>query len=304
MAGFDRGHTSLFVVVMVKFDAEGAERSAMNTTTPGSRHVRSMVALLEAQASEIRALQRTVRNLEGRLEVLVELDAMVADQLCAPLATIERALEELREHCVEPRCRELVDETALQLHAMNGVISELVEPQKVGPVPVERARVVRLPLDGLVEQALSVVGHRLPRSQVEVELPPGYMVTTAPRRFMGILVNLLENAVAHGAGPIECRAETWEGWLRIEVADRGPGLAGADPESLFQPLPAPDEGEDPEPGSGLYLVRMLARSLGGEATVTDRLGGGMVATVDLPQRRSGEQAATADSPPVVLHRQG
>ena len=51
------------------------------TTTVSSRHVRCMVDLLEAQAHEIKALQRAVRDLEGRLDVLSQLDTMVASQL-------------------------------------------------------------------------------------------------------------------------------------------------------------------------------------------------------------------------------
>ena len=266
------------------------------TTTSESRHVRSMVALLEAQAHEIRALQRVVRNLEGRLEVLVEIDAMVADQLCSPLTMVEQLLEEMRRYADDPRWFELVDEAMIHVHSMSGVIGELVEPQKIHPVPVERARLVRLPLDGLVEQALSVVGHSLPRTKVDVDVPPGYMITTAPRRFVGILVNLLENAAAHGGGPIEFQARASEGWLRIEVADRGPGLAETDPQAVFEPLPAPDDDQGvADRGTGLYLVRMLARSLGGDAAVADRSGGGMVASVDLPQRREAEQRSAVDS---------
>ncbi len=258
-----------------------------------------MVALLEAQAYEIRCLQRAVRDLEGRLEVLVGLDALVADQLRGPVAAIEAHLEELRDRASEPRCQALVDEALAEVGSAYGVIGQLLQPQDFGPAPLERARVVRVPLDGLVEQALNLLACTLDRSRVAVELPPGLIVTTAPRRLVAILVNLLENAAAHGGdGPIECRAEALGDWLAIEVADRGPGLGGADAEALFAPTPGDvdvDVDGDGRGGTGLYLVGMLARSLGGGATVSDRPGGGTSARVELPHRREGEAYEAAQS---------
>ena len=254
-------------------------------TSPQSRHARSMVALLEAQAQEIRALQRVIRDLDGRLAILVELDSMVADQLISPLKVIQETLEGLRDQGGS-QWHEQMKDALNEIVAVSGVVSELVKPQPVMPARVERSRLVRVPLDGLVEQALSVVAPSLDRRLVEVVLPPGYMITTSPRRLVGILINLFENAAAHGgSGPIECTGDSSDGWLQIEVADRGVGVGHLDLEALFEPMPAEEQREDGSPACGLYLVRMLARSLGGEATVADRPGGGTVARVQLPQRR-------------------
>ncbi len=245
-----------------------------------------MVALLEAQAQEIRALQRTIRDLEARLAILVELDSMVADQLLTPLGVIRRALEDVHaktKGAWEGPINDALDEVT----SVSDVVSELVNPQPIMPARVERARLVKVPLDGLVEQALTVVSASLERARVEVSMPAGYMVTTSPRRLVGILVNLFENAAAYGgSGPIECTGAATDGWLQLEVADRGAGLRQRDPETLFEPLPADDDREDGAARCGLYLVRMLARSLGGDASVSNRPGGGTSAKVRLPQRRA------------------
>lgn len=244
-----------------------------------------MVDLLEAQAQEIKALQRALRALEGRLEVLVQLDAMVAEQLRDPLGGIERRLDGLRSSD-GPDWEQAVDQTLDEVRLLSGVVGELTAPQTVEPVAVERSRLVTVPLDGLVEQALSVVSATLDRGRVDVELPPGLMITTAPRRLVGILVSLFENAAAcDPAGTIECRAEEREGGLFVEVADRGPGLDDIDLEAIFEPS---DDRCGGARASGMYLVRMLARSLGGEATVVERPGGGAVSRVQLPQRRDAD----------------
>lgn len=265
----------------------GADRSVM--TTPGSRYVRSMVVLLEAQAHEIQALQRALRGLQCRLDLLLELDGMVADQLAGPLAVIERSVEGLRSQASEPAPRVLADQALAALRSANGVVGQLGDPHPVVTAPLQRAGLVTVPVDGLVEQALRAVSRCLDRALVELDLPEGLMITTAPRRVVIILANLLENAAARGGpAPITCRAEASEAWLCIEVADRGPGLDGMDAEAVFQP-PADDDGDDGA-RPGLYVVRMLARSLGGDATVADRLGGGSVVTVRLPRRRRDDHA--------------
>ncbi len=258
------------------------------TTTVSSRHVRSMVDLLEAQAQEIKALQRAVRDLEGRLEVLCQLDAMVAAQLRDPLDAIEYTLDALFGRGLHPELEQAVEQALVQVRTLAAVVSELDAPQKIGPAPVERSRLVTVPLDGLVEQALSVASQTVDRERVEVELPAGFMITTAPRRLVGILVTLFENAaVCDQAGPIECRGDIEDGWLRIQVADRGPALVDGDIESLFEPQ-SEEDGCVSNRSAGMYLVRMLARSLGGEAAVENRPGGGAVSCVRLPQRRDGE----------------
>jgi signal transduction histidine kinase len=115
------------------------------------------------------------------------------------------------------------------------------------------------------------------------------MVTTAPGRLRSILANFFENAARYGGkGPLICHAEPADGTLRVSVLDRGRGLKGRDPEALFEPFVQGDGGHPQGRGLGLYLVRMLARSLGGEAYLADRPGGGAVASVEFPQRRDGD----------------
>ncbi len=263
------------------------------TTALSSRHVRSMVDLLEAQAQEIKALQRAIRDLEGRLEVLCQLDAMVAAQLRDPLDAIEYTLDALFGQGHHPEWEHAVEQALAQIRTLAAVVSELDAPQKIGPAPVKRSLLVTVPLDGLVEQALTVASQAVDRERVEVDLPPGFMITTAPRRLVGILVTLFENAaLCDRTGPIECRGEMGDGWLRIHVADRGPGLVDVDIESLFEPQ-SEEDGCVNNRSAGMYLVRMLARSLGGEVAVENRPEGGAMSSVRLPQRRDGDARSVA-----------
>ena len=70
----------------------------------------------------------------------------------------------------------------------------------------------------------------------------------------------------------------------LAVADRGPGVADAERERIFEPFYRPrgaSESRDGSFGLGLALVRQIARHHGGDARCRPREGGGSVFEVEL-----------------------
>lgn len=256
-----------------------------------------MVALIESQAEQLGALKAAVASLEGRLALRSELGAIVAAEVSSPLGKLARLLDALRELGPTEPGLQLVEEAAFHLDQLDAAVREASAPQGTGgPAAVGRARLRQVDVGGLVERAVASVRAPLDPSRVSV-FGGGLTVTTSPPRLVALLVNLLDNAARHGGpGPVECRAALRpDGTLALWVADRGPGLRGADPEVLFEPFvrgSAP--GRAAGRGIGLYLVRMLAHSLGGEARLAERASGGVVAAVDLPQRRGSEAHLSLD----------
>ena len=83
----------------------------------------------------------------------------------------------------------------------------------------------------------------------------------------------VRNAVKHaGDTPITVRVDVADGELRIEIADRGRGIA----ESR---VPAARE---PQPGLGLRIIHYAAASAGGEAQLSSRSDAGTTVRVRLP----------------------
>jgi signal transduction histidine kinase len=251
----------------------------------------AMVALIGAQAEQIEALQRAVEVLEGRLALRTELDLIVAHEVRTPLTVITGALDTLNGMEIEEeRLRHLVEMAHAQADHLSGVVEELLAPQHTGDPVVDRARLSRVALERVVTRALAAVSTKLQGRQVETSVPDDLVVTTSPPRLTAILVNLLENAARYGgAGTIFCNASMADGMLILEVVDDGPGLGDVEPERLFAPFVQGPSGDPSGRGVGLYLVRMLAKSMGGNVSLANGEASGCVARVELPQRRAEDR---------------
>ncbi len=130
-----------------------------------------------------------------------------------------------------------------------------------------------------------------------------------PVRLRAALENLLDNAVKfteHGAVELELRAEPGKAGhvqLHCSVRDSGIGLSRADIKRLFRPF-AQASTEIARryggAGLGLSIVKMLAKRMGGDLSVTSMPGRGSVfqVTAVLPIASGAAIAA----PPPVAHR--
>jgi two-component system osmolarity sensor histidine kinase EnvZ len=104
-----------------------------------------------------------------------------------------------------------------------------------------------------------------------------------------LVANLVDNALAYGGGSVQVRTSVTGGMARIEVADRGPGIAPAQVERLKQPFTRATEARSREDGAagaglGLAIVDRIAHAHGGRFDLVAREGGGTIARADLPMR--------------------
>jgi signal transduction histidine kinase len=264
----------------------------MSGEPEADRQLRALVALIEGQAEQLATLRHAVADLSGRLAIRADLDALAASQLAGPMGELHDVLESLRQGT--PDSERLIEQADQQMRHLRAVAADLLGPGGWGGPPLARTRLTRLDVADVVQRAMQLghLGARVSRLTVQVEA--GLNLTTSSPRLVAILVNLLDRAARRSPeGGAELRSWTLEpGLVRFEVCDRGPSFAADDPEAAFayQPLrerlaeqldhPAPDRR-----ALGLHLVRLLARSLGGDAWVSNGRVGGTVVTVDLPQRR-------------------
>ena len=101
--------------------------------------------------------------------------------------------------------------------------------------------------------------------------------------------NLLENAARYSGGqPVSVRARVSGGRLLVRVVDRGPGIAVADHDRIFEPFFRADGGRGSGSGSGLGLaiVKGFVEANGGRVHVESLPGQGtsFVVALPLPER--------------------
>lgn len=105
-----------------------------------------------------------------------------------------------------------------------------------------------------------------------------------PTAFERMVGNLVDNALRHGAPPVEISARVADGSLVIEVCDRGPGIPAEQVEYLKRPFTRGDPARSGAPGAGLGLaiVERIARLQRGTLELLPRTGGGTIARVTMP----------------------
>lgn len=110
------------------------------------------------------------------------------------------------------------------------------------------------------------------------------MVEGDPAGLRRALANLIGNAVKF-AGAAEVSAGRVDDRAVVSVSDRGPGVADEALELLFEPFRRGEGSRSRDTGGaglGLTVARQAARASGGDVTLANRAGGGLIASLHLP----------------------
>ncbi|MCW3044254.1 MAG: ATP-binding protein [Actinobacteria bacterium] len=136
-----------------------------------------------------------------------------------------------------------------------------------------------------------VVGEALLRTimdsgDVRVQVAPELCILGDADRLLQVLTNLVANAVRHGRNaPISVRGWPEGEYVKIEVADRGPGISPEDLPHVFERLYRGSKARSESPGGaglGLAIAASLVKAMDGWVEVTSTLGLGTTFTVTLP----------------------
>jgi signal transduction histidine kinase len=222
-------------------------------------------------------LATSFNDAAARIEALVKahknLLAHASHELRSPLARIRLAVAMMGERPTPA----LEDEVRRSIAELDDLIDEVLLASRLD------ARVGEARLDTV--ELMSLCAEEAARGEIELDAGAGEMVVEGdPRLLRRLLRNLIENARRYAGGTAELQLLRADRKAVIEVADRGPGIADAERERIFEPFyrVAGASERDGGVGLGLALVRQIAELHGGRVVCLPRDGGGSVFRVTLP----------------------
>jgi two-component system sensor histidine kinase KdpD len=189
-----------------------------------------------------------------------------------------------RDRLGAERQKELVDTICDEAGRMDRLIGNILDMVRL-EAGSAAARREWLPFEDVIGPALDRLEDRLAGRQVTVELPEDLpLIPVDPVLFEHLMFNLLENAAKHTppGTPILVRARAPEGWVEIEVADRGPGLPPGEEQRVFEKFYRGPKAGGPGMGLGLAICLGIVQIHGGLLAAENRPGGGAVFRIRLP----------------------
>lgn len=143
------------------------------------------------------------------------------------------------------------------------------------------------PADELVHEAQQQLGALLDGATLDLQVAPEALVWCDPRLVVQVLVNLLHNALRHGApgAPVTVAVEAGARDWTLRVHDRGPGVPAGQEQAVFRRFHRAGDGaagsDDGSKGLGLAICAAVARLHGG--TIAVHNDGGACFVMTLPQ---------------------
>lgn len=218
---------------------------------------------------EIAHLGRTLNVLldrvAGALRGEQRLTSELAHELRTPLSGIRGEAELALMSLAEPGIRERLDRVISQVDQMSTTITTLLAIARG-----EQGKMsTRTSVDDIISATLA--GTRAGEKTIEVsrsiDATVGLRVNATTQSAARALSPLVENALQHAAEQVTLSVKGSKRDVDITVSDDGAGLMlPCDPESLF--AAGARAANSKGAGLGLALARRVARTLGGDVTVT------------------------------------
>ncbi len=246
------------------------------------------VALVFRDVSEEEAIHR----------LLGHFLANVAHEFRTPLSALAASVELLIDQSPDLSPAEL-EELLLSLHlgtlGLQTLVDNLLESAsiesghfRVHPRPSNLTDIIANAIS-MMQPLLDKHGQRL-ALELPVVIPT---VKADPRRTEQVLINLLSNASKYGPddAEIEVRATLQGQWVKVIVADSGPGISPEQRKNLFDRFVYSRSGNGKAQvgaGLGLSVVKAVVEAHGAEVGIDECPGGGSAFWFTLPLADAGQ----------------
>jgi signal transduction histidine kinase len=235
------------------------------------------------------ALTSSIVRFSERLTVYSDqFIGMLGHDLRSPLSAITSGATLLTMPAeVDPQQRPRVAELILRsAHRMEGMIADLLDltRSRLGTgIPV---RLAQADLDAICAHAILEVQAGNPANVITYQSVGDLRGDWDTPRLMQVVINLLTNALEHGAGsPVRVHADGMGDGVRIRVSNGGIAIPRELLQFIFEPLvrQSPAGGRAEGLGLGLFIVRAIVTAHHGTVDVTSNEREGTTFDVHLPR---------------------
>jgi len=216
---------------------------------------------------------RLARYVKDRVQML----AAVSHDLRTPITRLRLRAETLDDTELKAKVLNDLDEMETMINAALEYIRDTNRAEAIQPVDVTA-------LLESIQADMEEMG-----KDVQLGGEARQPLPARPSALKRCLTNLLENAVKYGERAMVTIEDKPE-WLRIIVADNGPGIPEQDLAQVFEPFVRLDSSRGSSgTGLGLSIAHNIAQAHGGDLVLRNREAGGLEAILTLP--RSHETVA-------------
>lgn len=233
--------------------------------------------LAETGPSEVRraaaAFNLMQKRLIGFIEGRIRLFTAISHDLKTPVTRLRLRAEMLDNEKLRADINADLDDMETMLGATLAYLRGEAKQERIQPLDVNAL------LDSLVADARAL------EQTVTLEGRAQSPYPARARALTRAIDNLVQNALRYG-GRADIEVRDTSSALVIRVADNGPGIPESELEQVFEPFYRVEASRNRETGGtglGLAIVREVAEAHGGNITLANRSGGGLLATLTLPR---------------------
>ncbi len=269
-------------------------RREVDAFSPGEIELAALLGRLVASAVQnIRAYEverKTVDELRRLSALRADFVSLVSHELRTPMAAVIGSARTLQQRWREltPEQREsFLELIASETNRLATLVADVLDTSRIDAGTFS-FRFGDVDLGELVRDSVSTAEMGTDEVTVRADVhEPLPSVRGDAERLRQVLMNLLDNAIKYSpAGDeVEVRAYAEDGHVRIDVRDRGPGIAREDQGLIFEKFGRVTSGNTrPGTGLGLFIARSIVEAHGGTLDVTSAPKQGSTFTLALPRQ--------------------
>jgi sigma-B regulation protein RsbU (phosphoserine phosphatase) len=244
---------------------------------------------LREMAARSAELEEVARDRAAFAEQMM---AIVSHDLRNPLATVELSATALLGDAADPHLRTSLSRITRATARATRLIHDLLDftQARMGRgLALAPSDVV---LHAVVSESVEELQHAFPERTLQHVMVGTGRCDADPDRLMQLVGNLVTNAITYGRhdSPITITSQVGNGACTIAVHNEGTPIDEAVIPQLFHPMTRGASSPDGSRsiGLGLYIVREIAKSHGGDVSVQSSASAGTIFTAHFPCRRRPE----------------